>query len=239
MHSELRIFSEDEQDQQERSMEEQLDELYPKLQRYCQFLSHNMSDSEDLVQEALLKAWQQYRHQPVLTAALLNKIARNVWIDTVRKRSRETLEEMPDQTVMEAGQIDDRFEAIHKLMNQLTPKQAVMFTLKEGFRFQLAEIAELLNTSEPAVKAAIHRAKQRLEKQEPNTVNPLIEQYWETDDHQVIERILHETLRTQDPTILIESIPFIRSLAKETGPVCAMRSLHLFKHSSANVYMAA
>ncbi|WP_198038682.1 sigma-70 family RNA polymerase sigma factor [Planococcus lenghuensis] len=239
MQSELRTLRDEKHDQPAERLEAQLHELYPKLRRYCRFLTRNTSDWEDIAQETLAKAWQQYRYQPQVTAALLNKIAHNVWIDTVRKRSRELLEEMPGESHPETSRIDDHLEAVQQLMNRLTPKQAVVFALKEGFRFQLSEIAELLNTSEPAVKAAIHRAKQRLAAEETDTVNPLIEQYWETADHQEIERILQEAFRTQDPTILIGAIPSIRSLAKDTGPVCSVHGIHHARRSSATVYLAA
>jgi len=124
-------------------------------------------------------------------------------------------------------------------MKTLTPKQAVMVVLKEGFQYQVSEIAELLNTTETAVKATIHRAKQRLAKKTTIDSNPLIEQYWEREDQENMEKLLHEAFITQDPSILIQSIPLIDSLRKETSSTC---SLHRARHSnypSSTVYLAA
>ncbi|WP_416826191.1 sigma-70 family RNA polymerase sigma factor [Ectobacillus polymachus] len=239
MHSKHCEVSEDCLDHHDNFTEKQLEELYPKLRRYCQFLSQNKWDGEDLVQESLIKAWHHYKHQPEISTALLTRIARNEWIDMVRNRSKESLEAIPDQAYDESKHVEDRFEAIQKLMNQLTPKQAVMFALKEGFQFQLSEIAKLLNTSETAVKATIYRSKQRLEKQEQNKTKPLIKQYWEMEDQEQIERILHESFKTQDPSILIRSIPFIRSLRKDTSATCSMHKSRLFNFPSSTVYMAA
>lgn len=219
--------------------EEEIEELYSKLQRYCQFISQNKWDGEDLAQESFLKAWLHYKFQPEISAALVKKIAHNEWIDTNRKRSKESLEDIPESSQIETDRIVNRLEAIQQLIHQLTPKQAIMFALKEGFQFQLSEIAELMDSSEAAVKAAIFRAKQRLEKKDSEENNPLIEKYWNEEDRQQIEFILHESLKSQDPSILIRSIPNIRSLRKGGNPTCTTKPLPLFKHPSRTVYMAA
>jgi RNA polymerase sigma factor (sigma-70 family) len=219
--------------------EEEIEELYSKLQRYCQFISQNKWDGEDLAQESFLKAWLHYKYQPEISAALVNMIAHNEWIDTIRKRSKESLEDIPESSQIETDRIVNRLEAIQQLIHQLTPKQAIMFALKEGFQFQLSEIAELLDSSEGAVKAAIFRAKQRLGKKDSKETNPLIDQYWNEEDRQQIEIILHESFKSQDPSILIRSIPNIRSLRKDSNPTCTMKPSPLFNYPSSTVFMAA
>ena len=219
--------------------EEEIEELYSKLQRYCQFISQNKWDGEDLAQESFLKAWLHYKFQTEISAALVNKIAHNEWIDTIRKRSKESLEDIPESSQTETDRIVNRLEAIQQLIHQLTPKQAIMFALKEGFQFQLSEIAELLDSSEAAVKAAIFRAKQRLGKKDSKETNPLIDQYWNEEDRQQIEIILHESFKSQDPSILIRSIPNIRSLRKDSNPTCTMKPSPLFNYPSSTVFMAA
>ncbi|WP_161974930.1 sigma-70 family RNA polymerase sigma factor [Bacillus timonensis] len=236
MHSKLWNGSEDYREQQEFFTEEQLQKLYPVLRRYCQFISQNSWDGEDLVQESLMKAWKHYRNHPTISTALLNKIAKNVWVDTVRKRSKESLEGIPDDGYDESRQIEERYEAVQQLMTKLTPKQAVIFVLKEGFQFQLSEIAEVLNTNETAVKAAVYRAQQKIEKK---VQFPTIEQYWTDDDREQIQKVLHESLNTQDPSILIRTIPSIRSLSKHTNPTCSMQKSRLYKFPSSIVSMAA
>lgn len=219
--------------------EEQLEELYPRLRRYCQFISQNRWDCEELVQESLLKALNHYQNYSELSPALLNKIARNEWIDNIRRRSKELLQDFPDQEYNGAKQIEDRFEAIQELLAVLTPKQAISFALKEGFQFQLTEIAEVLNTTETAVKATIYRAKQRIEKNEETYFNPLIEQYWCLEEREQIEKLLLEALANQDPTKLIKSIPSIQSLSKDTKPTCSMQKSRILNLPSSTVYMAA
>jgi len=239
VHSKVRKNETDIQEHPSLTSEEEIEELYSKLQRYCQFISQNKWDGEDLAQESFLKAWLHYKYQLEISAALVNKIAHNEWIDTIRKRSNESLEDILECYQNDTDRIVNRLEAIQQLVHQLTPKQAIMLALKEGFQFQLSEIAELLDSSEAAVKAAIFRAKQRLGKRDSEETNPLIEQYWNEEERQQIEIILHESLNSQDPSILIRSIPNIRSLRKDSNPTCTMNPSPLFNRPSRTVYMAA
>lgn len=239
LHNKLCNDLEDFMENRENLSDEQFQKLYPKLRRYCQFISQNSWDGEDLVQESLIKVWTHYRQEPTISKALLNRIARNKWIDTVRKQSKESLEAIPEHAYDESEQMEDRFEVVQQLINNLTPKQAVIFVLKEGFQFLLSEIAEILNTNETSVKAAIYRAKQRMDKREGNERIPLIEQYWTEEDHEQIKRVLHESLKSQDPSILIRTIPSIPSLSKNTSPTCSMQKSHLYKLPSSTVSMAA
>jgi len=218
--------------------EEQLDKLYPKLRRYCQFMTQNSWDGDDLVQESLIKAWNHYKHKTVSTA-LLNKIARNEWIDTIRKRSKESLEAIPEHAYHDTPLIEERFEAVQQLIHKLTPKQAVMFVLKEGFQFQLSEIAEILKINETAVKAAIYRAKQRMANNEDNEKNALIELYWSEQDREQLQKIFHESFRSQDPSIIIKTIPYIHSITKDSSPTCMLQKSRLCKLPSSTVSMAA
>lgn len=205
--------------------EEDFQELYPKLRRYCHGLAKNQWDGEELVQNALMKLWLHYEDQSSIPLALVNKIAHNEWVDTIRKHNKECLEADSDELDSDdtTSKIATRFEIIQRLMSQLTPKQVVMFVLKEGFRYQLTEIADIFSTSETAVKSTIHRAKQRLMKQVDQEGSPLIDLYWEQEEREQVEHLLHTSFKRQDPTILIQTIPLLRSLVKDQRPA---RSLH-------------
>jgi RNA polymerase sigma factor (sigma-70 family) len=232
------IFLRNELKQKKHFSEDQLEELYPKLRKYCQFLTQDNWDGEDLVQDALLKAWHHYNHNPDVSSALLNKMAYNQWIDTIRKRNRETIVSIFDSEPShnETEQTDIRFDVVQKLLNELTPKQTVIFTLKEAFQFQIGEIAELLNTTETAVKSILHRVKQRLLEES----NSGIEQYWNDSERDYLSTLLHQALTEQDPTILVGAIPFIRSLQNETKrPRNSVHNTRLSQSPSSIVYMAA
>ncbi|WP_026575173.1 sigma-70 family RNA polymerase sigma factor [Bacillus sp. UNC438CL73TsuS30] len=185
-------------------------EYYPKLQRYCHFLAQNQWDGDDIVQETILKALKHYTHNETLSSALLNKIAYNYWIDQIRKRKNESIEAEVELNNEEArSQLDNIMATVDIMLRQFTPKQAVIFLLKEGFQYQLKEIADLLNTTEMAVKANLHRSKQRLEKAK---VEDSAEKYWDEEERKVLSELFYEALKLQDPTVLIETVPQIKSV---------------------------
>ncbi len=59
-------------EQKENLVEKQLIELYPKLQKYCHFLSRNKWDGDDIAQEVIIKVIKQYSHNSI-SLALLKK----------------------------------------------------------------------------------------------------------------------------------------------------------------------
>ncbi|CAH0345833.1 sigma factor-like helix-turn-helix DNA-binding protein [Bacillus sp. CECT 9360] len=194
-------------------------ELYPSLQKYCRFLSQNKWDGDDIAQEAILKAISHYRKD--VSPALLNKIAYNHWIDTLRKRNNELLEDMPElaQTGQE-DKVNAVMEAIELLRNHFTPKQAVIYTLKEAFQYRANEIADILETTEMAVKSALHRAKTRLENKKLKEETRTLEAYWDEETDIQLSSLIYEALKYQDPEILIQAIPSIKSLkADKTTPM--------------------
>ncbi|MFD0825697.1 sigma-70 family RNA polymerase sigma factor [Neobacillus sp. M.A.Huq-85] len=185
-------------------------EYYPKLQRYCHFLAQNQWDGDDIAQETILKALKHYTLDEKMSSALLNKMAYNHWIDQIRKRKNESIEAEVELNNEETrSQLDNIMATVDIMLRQFTPKQAVIFLLKEGFQYQLKEIAELLNTTEMAVKANLHRSKQRLEKaKEEGTA----EKYWNEEEREVLSELFYEALKLQDPTVLIETVPQIKSV---------------------------
>jgi RNA polymerase sigma factor (sigma-70 family) len=140
----------------EKNKEEiEVQELYKGLLSYCCFLSGDKWDGEDLAQETMLKAMQNYGSLP---PALLKKIAYHKWIDEKRKRSRETVGETEHHTLTK----ESRKEEVEALLNSLTPKQAVILTLKEAFQYKISEISSILEMTEPGVKALLKRARTKL-----------------------------------------------------------------------------
>lgn len=139
--------------------------LRPELYRYCRHLTRSPWDAEDLVQEALTRAFVTLG---TLFSALpeprawLFRVASNLWLDRMRKARREQLgdasgagegEHTPDpQSTREAA----------GALLQLAPQERVAVVLKDVFEFSLDEIACVLETTTNAVKAALHRGRGRL-----------------------------------------------------------------------------
>ncbi|MGA9227767.1 MAG: sigma-70 region 4 domain-containing protein, partial [Mesobacillus sp.] len=112
-------------------------------------------------------------------------------------------------------------ETVELLMEKMTPKQSVIFILKEAFRFQSAEIAGLLGMTEMAVKGSLHRARKRLEKE--GTIREM-DSLQDEGEVKLLSSLLSESLKAQDPTVLLENISEIPSLFAAPKMAMAMHS---------------
>lgn len=215
-------------------------EYYPKLHQYCHFLTQNKWDADDIAQEAYLKAKKYYTNQQSFTSALLNKIAYHHWIDQVRKRKKETIE-LDDKKVnqKEEKQAIDTIYSVELLMKHFTPKQAIIFMLKEAFQYQSKEIAAILRTTEEAVKSNLYRAKKRLEKVREDEKSFSIELFWDEEERELLADLFYQALKIQDPSILIQSIPLLTSVAD--NPQMVTREIRSFNRytPSSTLCMAA
>lgn len=95
------------------------------------------------------------------------RIAKNSWIDQARRRTvldrimkSEQSKLSAEQSVSAAAfEIEAAFQA---LIKHLSPLQRAVFLLRDVFGHSNHETANMLNTTEGAVKAALHRARQSL-----------------------------------------------------------------------------
>ncbi len=145
--------------------------LRPALHGYCQRLSGNLWDAEDLVQETLLRAFGTLGsvHARIENPrAYLLRTATNLWIDTMRRRGSEAtaLAEPPSPPASETDAADTMRDAGTVLLQRLAPQERAAIVLKELFDYRLEEIAEVLTTTVGAVKAALHRGRDRLREPE-------------------------------------------------------------------------
>ena len=153
-----------------------LDQVRPfrrDLYAYCRRLTRNLWDAEDLAQDALLKAFGMLGriHSPIANPrAYLLRVATNTWIDTIRRR--ETAEAAPPDAPGDPGSPAVGAEvrsASAVLLQRLAPRERAALVLKEVFDMSLKESADVLETTVGAVKAALHRARERLREPEQET----------------------------------------------------------------------
>jgi RNA polymerase sigma factor (sigma-70 family) len=138
------------------------------LIRYCEHLGATRQDAEDVVHTTLLKALMAVRagvrHPNV--PAWLRRIAKNSWIDHVRKHSLSHPYGPSELAVRTESAFQSEWaeleEALQILLTRLTPRQRMVFLLCEAFQYTDRETSELLGISREAVKAALHRARSRL-----------------------------------------------------------------------------
>ena len=141
----------------------------PRLHRYCARMVGSAFDGEDVVQDTLARAMEAL---PVAgnienPEGWLLRIAHNAALDLLRQRKRrgtadneEALANVADQ----ASETDARVAATANLgtFMHLPTLQRSSVLLSDVLGYSLAEIAELLDISLAAVKAALHRGRAKL-----------------------------------------------------------------------------
>ncbi|WP_169082373.1 RNA polymerase sigma factor [Paenibacillus sp. PL91] len=133
-----------------------------KVHNHCLYLASCKWDADDLVQDVLIKAYQYYRKvgafQHPLT--LLNKIARNLWIDQLRRR-RKTIVSI--EAAAKLAYNDLNYAAVRGLVEwiseHLAEREVVMLLLSEVFNYSYQNIAEELQCSVGSVRMSLHRSK--------------------------------------------------------------------------------
>ena len=142
-------------------------EVRPRLHRYCARIVGSVFEGEDIVQEALAKATEALPSAGSLEKAesWLFTIAHNTALDALRRRKRQAevpldTPEGPDVPA-EADSWVAATASLATLM-QLPVLQRSTVVLMDVLEYSLAETVEILGTTLPAVKAALHRGRVRL-----------------------------------------------------------------------------
>lgn len=131
--------------------------------------------AEELAQEIFLRVYEGasgYQVQAKFTTWLY-RIATNVCLNEIRKPRFKALHEpLAPERLQEArhpGGGPDRIveqqaisQVLRKALGQLPEKQRTAFILNKYQEFSYSEVAEIMKTSEKAVKSLIHRAREAL-----------------------------------------------------------------------------
>ena len=151
-----------------------LDTIQPNraaLHRYCRRLTHDTWDAEDLLQDTLLRGFGAIGRgdltgdgEPVTNSrAYLFRIATNLWIDQMRRaqtvRETDAIEPSPQPEQALATR-----EAVSVLLTHAAPQARAAVILKDAFDFTLEEIAQMLSTTVGAIKSALHRGRDSLDR---------------------------------------------------------------------------
>ena len=158
---------------------EALEELYlihfDRIYSYLHLSVGNRHDAEDLTTQTFLKMLEaigRFRWRSAPFSAWLFRIAHNLAMDHFRAARRwQPEEEVPEPPGQEELSAED--EAMHsigrasmlELIDELSPEQRQVLTLKFVFNFGNAEVATILGKTEGAVKSLQHRALVSLQKQ--------------------------------------------------------------------------
>jgi RNA polymerase sigma-70 factor (ECF subfamily) len=146
-----------------------VDPMRPQVYRYCRKLTGNVWDAEDLLQETLTRAFARAAHSHQRVERVLPwlvRIATNAYLDGWR-RPAPVPAELPDRASVAGADPLEVRDALGEVATLLSPQERAAVVLKDVFDFPLAEIAGMLATSVGAVKAALHRGRDRLGAPEP------------------------------------------------------------------------
>jgi RNA polymerase sigma factor (sigma-70 family) len=153
------------------SFQDELAALLPRLRRFAHALSRSFADADDLTQmtvERALRSKAQWQPGTKLDSWLY-RIMRNLWIDTVRARSRKERIEAPAEEAERLGE-DPRpgmeaaleLQRVMAAMQRLPEEQReiVALILIEGLGYR--EAAELLNLPIGTVSSRLVRGRTAL-----------------------------------------------------------------------------
>lgn len=146
---------------------EEIAHLRPRLHRYCARMTGSVFDGEDVVQDTLAKAFYALatrEDRPPLEAWLF-RVAHNTAVDFLRRYERahvDLVPEVPDAAEPDEPSADPELvEAALAVFAGLPPAQRSALVLKDVLGYTLDEVADILDTTVPAVKSALMRARSR------------------------------------------------------------------------------
>jgi RNA polymerase sigma factor (sigma-70 family) len=150
----------------QRAFMELLEPLLPDAYRLAVVLLKTRSEAEDAVQDAVLKAWQNFGRfrrdsplRPWLFTIVANECRR-------RRRSRWwsvlSASAISDQRVIELKALDPEAADLRRAVHRLPHEQRLAIVLRYYLDLPFDEVAQVLHVSTKAAKSRIYRALEKL-----------------------------------------------------------------------------
>ena len=155
----------------DRQAAQQLTErLMPKIHAHAYYRLGNISDAEDVTQEAFLRLWQfapRWEQGNAHVSTWLYRVVSNLCKDRYRRPKLEDLKiakEPTDETQSPADKIDDyyRQKALYGAMSLLPENQRLAVQFRHIDELTNPEIAEIMGLSVEAVESLTARGKRKL-----------------------------------------------------------------------------
>src|SRR5215207_1771882 len=151
----------------------------------CYRMLSDRTEAEDAAQETFLRAYLNLqRYDPARSfKTWVLSIASNHCIDRLRRRRMVWLsidEPLPPNITLasdepepeEASLFKERSEAMQKLLDTLSPDYRAAVVLRYWYDYSYTEIADILDTTESAIKSRLFRARQMLAEKINPQVSP-------------------------------------------------------------------
>lgn len=150
-----------------------IDRHQGRLFRVAYLVLGDRQDSEDVVQETLLKAWKQLPllSNPDAVRGWLGQICSRRALDVARTRSRRATDTQPPETLQtqrdngpradtaHTAEVNVQMHALAGVLASMDPELRSCWTLREIDGMTYREVARALDISEPAVRGRIARAR--------------------------------------------------------------------------------
>lgn len=147
------------------------DKVAPLLRNYLYYKSKDKEGSEDLVQTAFGKLWENCRKvPPEMAKAYLFRVANNTFLNQVEKQKVRM--KFQEGVTLSQNQEDPEYlmefqefkKKLERAINDLSDKQREVFLLNRIDKLTYAQIAENLEISVKAVEKRMHSALINLRK---------------------------------------------------------------------------
>jgi len=190
---------------------EDLKTLTKKLFPYAYNIIGNTADSQDIIQDVLIKFNQKDLNSISNHNAYLIKAVINQSINVKKKNDRERQQKitLPEPIITNYGETKIEIEEILNysmlvLLDTLNTKERAVFLLKEVFDYEHDEIAEILTVSVENSRQLLARGHKKLKSRKPDRISSstkdrfYLEKYVETirkGDVKTLEQMLTDEIR--------------------------------------------
>jgi RNA polymerase sigma-70 factor, ECF subfamily len=145
------------------------DDNVEKIYRFSLLKVGSKEVAEEITSETFLKAWKFFKKQGTTerinnTQAFLYKLARNLIIDHYRKAGKNKTISMNDFELADSNNIHESAE----IKSDFDNARAILATMREDYQqviicrhiegMAIPEISKMMNKSEGATRAILHRA---------------------------------------------------------------------------------
>jgi RNA polymerase sigma-70 factor (ECF subfamily) len=147
------------------------EEYYDKIAHYASVRIGNKADAEDIAGDVFLKALESlgsYEHRGIPMQAWLFKIAHNLVVDYLRKKSKRKTVDLDSVTIKsnespeKVAEVNIEIERVKKAMEQLTSEQKEVLSLRFFGELTSKETATIMEKSDGAVREMQRAATSKL-----------------------------------------------------------------------------
>ncbi|MFC5045964.1 RNA polymerase sigma factor [Aquimarina hainanensis] len=150
-----------------------------KLYRLAKRLLVSNEEAEDATQEVLLKLWKNKKQMEKYknVEAFAVTMTKNYCYDKLKAKSSDNLKIVHSNYKDESASLHRQVEArdsldwVGKIMDSLPEQQRLIVQLRDIEQYNNAEIAEMLDMKETAVRVALSRGRKTIQQRLVNTHN--------------------------------------------------------------------